>query len=56
MKKETKKSLSAMWLISALVVVPCILNIEMMGCCIFFIANLVGAFLTFKKYNSEFIL
>lgn len=50
------KTISAIWLIVSLFVLPCILNLEMMGCILFVALNIGGSFYTFKKYNPEFVL
>ena len=55
-KRSFLKGFSSVWMMCALFVFPCILNLEMLGCVLFVMADLVAAFLMFKKFNSEFIL
>lgn len=49
------KKLSSIWLIVAMFVLPCILNLEKIGCIVFIAVNIGAAFYTFKKYNPEYL-
>lgn len=49
------KTLSSIWLILSLFVMPCTLNLEKIGCIVFVAINIGAAFYTFKKYNSEYL-
>jgi len=50
------KKLSSIWLMTSLVILPCVLDLERLGCVIFIMANLIGSFLLFKKHNPENII
>ena len=49
------KAISSLWLIVSLFVLPCTLDLENGWCCLFIMCNLFASFLTFKRYNPEFI-
>ena len=49
------KTFSSIWLIVAMFVLPCILNLEKIGCILFIALNIGAAFYTFKKYNPEYL-
>lgn len=49
------KAISSVWLIVSLFVMPCTLNIERIGICLFVLANIVLSFLLFRKHNPEYI-
>lgn len=49
------KAISAVWLIVSLFVMPCVLNVENLWCCVLIVANAIPSFLVFKKYNPEYI-
>jgi len=49
------KTLSSVLLIVSLFVLPCVLNLENLWCCLAVLASGIGSFLLFKKHNSEFI-
>jgi hypothetical protein len=49
------KQVSTIWLLLALFVFPCILNIESLKVCIFLVIDGLAAYLMFKKYNKEYI-
>lgn len=50
------KTFSAIYLIVSVFVLPCILNLEMLGCCFFIMVNVMIAFALFCKHNPECIL
>lgn len=50
------KNLSSIWLIVAMFVLPCILNLEKIGCIVFVAINIGLAFRSFKKYNPEYFV
>ena len=50
------KKFSSYWLIISVFVMPCVLNLEMIGCIVFLAVNIGAAFYTFKKYNPEYFL
>ena len=50
------KAFSSLWLIVSIAVLPCVLNLEKLGCCLFIMANIVCSFLLFKKHNPEYII
>ncbi len=50
------KTFSNIWLIASIAILPCVLDLERLGCVIFIMANLIGSFLLFKKYNPENII
>ena len=49
------KILSNIWFILSIIVMPCTLNLERIGVCLFVLANIVLSFLLFKKHNPEYI-
>ena len=50
------KTFASIWLIVAMFVLPCILNLEKIGCIIFIAINIGAALKTFKKYNPEYFV
>ena len=54
-KRSILKGVSSVWMMCALFLFPCILNLEKLGCVLFVMANLFGAFVMFKKYNREYL-
>ena len=50
------KAFSNVWFIVSIVVLPCVLNLGKLGCCVFVMANLVCSFLLFKKHNPEYFI
>lgn len=49
------KKISSIWLMLALFVMPCILDLENMWCLAFIAVNIGASFFTFKKYNPEYL-
>ena len=49
------KTFSSICLIVSLFVLPCILNLEKLGCCLTIMICAVVSFLLFKRYNPEYI-
>lgn len=49
------KKLSSAWLITSLIILPCVLDMENGWCCLFIMANIIASFLVFRKYNPEYI-
>ena len=49
------KDFSAIWLIVSIFVLPCILNLERLDCLIIVMVNIIASFITFRKYNKEYI-
>ena len=50
------KTFASIWLIVAMFVLPCILNLEKIGCIVFIAINICAALKTFKKYNPEYFV
>ena len=55
-RRSILKGVSSVWMMCALFLFPCILDLERLGCVLFVMANLIAAFLMFKKYNKEKLL
>ena len=53
--KRAFKITTSAWFMVSVFVLPAILNLENFNCCLFILANVVGSFLTFKRYNPEYI-
>ena len=51
-----KKELTSIWLIVAMFVLPCILNLEKIGCIVFVAINIGLALRALKKYNPEYFI
>ncbi len=52
----TMKAVSSLYLITSMFVMPCVLNLENLWCCLFVVVNIVASFLLFKKRNPEYII
>lgn len=50
------KRFSSIWLIVSLFVLPCSIDTENIWCLLAMLASLILSFLTFKKYNPEYVL
>lgn len=50
------KKFSAFWLIAAIFVAPCVLNLENLGCIAFIMVDAMAAFAVFYHYNPEYII
>ena len=51
-----KKELTSIWLIVAMFILPCILNLEKIGCIVVLAINIALAFRAFKKNNPEYFV
>lgn len=47
------KNFSALWLIIAVLILPCMLDLERLDCTLFVIIDAMAAFLVFLRYNPE---
>lgn len=47
------KTLSAIWFITAVFVVPCVINVERFDACAFMLGNLILSFMAAKKFNPN---
>ena len=47
------KDFSAIWLITSMVILPCVLDMENGWCLVFIMANIIASFLVFKRQNRE---
>ena len=50
------KKFSAFWLIAAVFVAPCVLDLENLGCIAFVMVDAMAAFAVFYRYNPEYII
>jgi len=50
------KKFSTYWLIAALFVMPCVLDLEKIGNLVFIMVDAMAAFLTFYRNNPEYII
>lgn len=50
------KKLSSIWFAASIFVLPCVLDIERIGVCLFLLADWYFAFRCFKKHNPEYVL
>lgn len=49
------KTISSLMLIGSMFVLPCILNLEKLICCVVTVAAIAVSFALFRKYNPEYI-
>lgn len=50
------KKFSAFWLIAALFVMPCVLDLEKLANIVFIMVDAMAAFAVFYHYNPEYII
>lgn len=50
------KNFSAFWLIAAIFVLPCVLDLEELGNVAFIMVDAMAAFAVFYRYNPEYVI
>jgi hypothetical protein len=50
------KRFSQIWFAGSIAVLPCILNLENVWCCLILAASIVLSFRSFRKHNPEYII
>jgi 3-hydroxymyristoyl/3-hydroxydecanoyl-(acyl carrier protein) dehydratase len=49
------KDFTALWFITSMFVMPCVLNLENLWCLLIVMSNIIASFLAFRKHNPEYI-
>ena len=50
------KKFSSIWLIASIAILPCVLDMENLWCCLIIAVSLVLSFRSFRKHNPEYII